>query len=55
MNFWVTVKKNFMKEIKSVKCKIRVSLDKTSCAPAFIYIYIEREREREREGIIILI
>ena len=39
-----------MKEIKNVKCKIRASLDKTSCAPAFfIYIYIERERERERE------
>ena len=37
-----------MKEIKNVKCKIRVSLDKTSCAPAFIYIYIQRERERER-------
>ena len=40
-----------MKEIKSVKCKIRALLDKTSCTPAFIYkyIYIERERERERE------
>ena len=51
MNFWVTVKKNFMKEIKSVKCKIRALLDKTSCTPAFIYIYIyiEREREKERE------